>query len=140
MTGSFSEEDGFIGKLSTQESYNTGIVPITNDQNQVTTVQVNDPIGAAYAKFIDANQGSGQTTPSEGDVKYWTASIARELGANASSADIQERMTEHLEFANTPGAVEAFEASAEGQARAGETFAAIAAETCLLYTSPSPRD
>ena len=118
-------QSGFIGKLSDQESYNTGIVPVTNDQNQVTSVQVNDPIAAAYAKFADV----GQSPPDQGAVKYWTASIALELGANASSSAIQARMEEHLDFAQDTAAVAAFEASAEGQARAGETFAAIAAET-----------
>ena len=134
-TADFGASAGFQGKLSepyngvTQTSYNTGIVPITNDQNQVTTVQVNDPIGAAYAKFIDANQGSGQTTPSEGDVKYWTASIAKELGADASSTAIQARMEEHLEFANTAGAVEAFESDAANVAAVEANFDAIASET-----------
>ena len=51
------------------------------------------------------------------------------MGANASSAAIQARMEEHLDFAQDKAAVAAFEASEAGQAAAGETFAAIAAET-----------
>jgi hypothetical protein len=134
-TAAFGANEDFIGKLSktyngvTQTSYNTGIIPITNDQNQVAAVQVNDPIGTAYAKFIANNAGTTQTTPSEGDVKYWTASIAKELGADASSTDIEARMTEHLVFANTAGAVEAFEADAANMAAVEANFAAIAAET-----------
>ena len=128
-TADFGDSEGFIGKLSTQESYNTGIVPVTNENNQVTTVQVNDPIGTSYKNFIANNAGTTQTTPKEGDVKYWTAAIHKELGSDASSADIQARMTEHLEFANDAAKLAAFEADPSTAAAVEATLSEIADET-----------
>ena len=122
VTDDFSEQPTFLGKLSDQESYNTGIVPVTDENNNVT-IQVNDPIAAAYASI------EGQEPPDQGAVKYWTASIALELGPDASSSAIQARMEEHLAFAQDTAAVAAFEASSEGQAAIEANFAAIASET-----------
>ena len=118
VTTNFRSQTGFIGKLSDQKSYDSGIVVNTNNNNKVTAIQVNDPIAQAY-------QDSGSPPPDQGAVKYWTASIARELGGNASSSAIVARMKEHINFANTATQAQkdALKPAAE------ETFKAIAAET-----------
>ena len=48
MTTNFRSQTGFIGKLSDQKSYDSGIVVNTNNNNKVTSIQVNDPIAQAY--------------------------------------------------------------------------------------------
>jgi len=126
---SWVEQDTYVPKLTntyngvTQKSHFTGFNVIEDDAGN-TTVESVDPIANAYAL-------AGDPPPDEGAVKYWTASIAEELGTDATPQQVQERMIEHIEWANaqTTESLAAFEVAAADDIAAN--FAAIESETGL---------
>ena len=149
-----------------------------------TFPEVVDPIAAAYIA-VNGNDSALD----EGAALYWSTAIAKELGPDASPEAVQDRMQEHIEFANDAEKVAKFEAeNADLIAKSSEEISALTGVTdyaaldhpcgmgqqdplaqsfyvsepngiyvtkvdlyfgskddrlpvtCLLYTSPSPRD
>ena len=91
---------------------------------QETFPEVVDPISAA---FIAVNGNDSSLT--EGSALYWSTAIAVELGPDASAEAIQDRMEEHIIFANDAAAVKAFEESDTGKAAIAESKKTIGALT-----------
>jgi hypothetical protein len=87
----WSDSTNYTPKISgSQNSHGTGFIIQTNSSGN-NTVESNDPISNAYAQL-------GEPPPSEGAMKYWTASIAKE-GITDPQA-VQDRMKEHINWAN----------------------------------------
>jgi len=103
-----------------QDISGTPVTTETLADFEETFPEVVDPIAAAYI----AVNGTDEALD-EGAALYWSTAIALELGADASAEAIQNRMEEHINFANDAEAVKAFSESEAGQAAIKESHEEI---------------